>query len=162
METIKLNLLIASENPVMISDLARYLHFNFGKELAVANLTNKDTILEQIKEDTHIVVFDKNLSITETPNLNELIALKRPNTHVISYSIKEDLKNGIEAFKDRKMEDRREVNNPKGRMQYFITKSAIYPITFLTEEFKIKKFVAILILTFLTVGIAAIFGYYFI
>lgn len=160
MKTLKYNLLIASENPLIMSDLANYLQFNFGTELVVFNLTKNDNILDQIKEDTHIVIFDKNLGIDETPNLNELIALSRPNVHLISYSFNEEIKNKIDEFRNQKIEAQRNLKKSKKQIHSLIHKAAVYPIHFLTEEFRIKKFVAIFILTFLTVGIASMVGYY--
>jgi hypothetical protein len=49
---------------------------------------------------------------------------------------------------------------PKKRFHEMLYKAAVYPITFLTKEFKISKFVAIFILTFTAVGIISVIGYF--
>ena len=148
------NLFIVDENKLQATDLRNYLKTKFGVSIDITLFSNGESCLENINEETNIVILD--YSFYDKDGLSTLKKIKKinPKTEVIMLSNTEDIVVAVESFragaKDYVMKGKGSRKKVTNLIRYILTK----PIRILVKEFKVTKFVAAFLLTFVGVGVA--------
>ena len=154
MNTQGLNLFIVDDNLLMLTDLRNYLDNRFGKDLNITTFQTGAGVLKKVDGTTNIVILDYYL---ENENGNEIlksIKLINPKTEVIMLSGNEDMSIAIESFRKGATDYVVKGNKDMKKLSKIILNIITYPIRILVQEFKVTKFVAIFLLTFVAMGIA--------
>lgn len=152
-----INLSIIDENKQALSNLKHYLETKFGSEIKVSIFKDGESCLRSLTKQTHIVVLNPVLKDKE--GLEVLKSIKKINSkiEVIILSSDENISNAIELFRSGAKDL---VINGKGswkRIGQLVTHLVTAPIRILVREFKISKYMAIFLLTFITMGIIVFF-----
>ncbi len=161
MNTQGLNLFIVDDNALMVTGLRSYLTNRFGKDLNISTFLTSESALKCVNENTHIVILDYYL---ENENGNEVLkSIKKinPKTEVIMLSNNEDMGVAIDSF--RKGASNYVIKGDKAwkKITHIVLDIITYPVRILVQEFKVTKFVAIFLLTFLVMGIAVVASMYY-
>jgi DNA-binding NtrC family response regulator len=152
MEAKQLNLFIVNNDPVLISILKVYLEDRFKNSLIISTFIDWENCLTAVSEDTDIVILDYILK-NKNVGLKVLKAIKKinPITEVIMFSSNEDVAQAIDSIrlgaKDSVVKGRR------GSLRKIISlvgKIVQAPIRILVKEFGVSKYLAIFLLTFIT------------
>jgi DNA-binding NtrC family response regulator len=148
-----INLSIIDENKQALSNLKHYLETKFGSEIKVSIFKDGESCLRNLTKQTQIVVLNPVLKDKE--GLEVLKSIKKINSkiEVIILSSDENISNAIELFRSGAKDL---VTNGKGswkRIAQLVTHLVTAPIRILVKEFKISKYMAIFLLTFITMGI---------
>ncbi len=160
METQGLNLFIVDDNLLMVTSLKQHLQDTFGVSVKVSTFENGESCLEKVDAHTHIVILDY---FMEGKNgLDTLKAIKEinPKTEVIMLSGNEDMVLAIETFragaKDYVVKGRSSWKQITKIVNLIITE----PIRIMVREFGVSKYMAVFILTFITMGLSVFFALY--
>jgi DNA-binding NtrC family response regulator len=153
MKTQALNLYIVDDNVLLLTGLRNYLDKKFGNNLNISTFLTGERLLEKINSETNIVILDYFL---EGENGNEVLkSIKtiNPKTEVIMLSSNEDIGIAIDAFRrgatDYVIKGEKAWKKVSGLVYNIIT----YPIRVMVREFKVSKYLAIFLTTFLTMAI---------
>ncbi|MGZ4034358.1 MAG: response regulator [Bacteroidia bacterium] len=153
METQGTNLFIVDDNPTVASDLKNYLKNRFGNGIHISTFYDGDSCLKKVDKNTNIVILDYFLNGKNGNEVLKMIKKINPKTEVIMLSGNEDIAVAIEAF--RKGATDFVIKGPGAWKK--ITKIVSYivtaPIRILVREFGVSKFMAIFLMTFITMGI---------
>jgi DNA-binding NarL/FixJ family response regulator len=154
MNTQGLNLFIVDDNALMLTGLKNYLTTRFGKDLCITTFLTGESALKKIDSTTNIVILDYYL---ENENGNEILkSIKEinPKTEVIMLSGNEDMGVAIDAFRKGATDYVVKGDKAWKKISHVILDIITYPVRILVQEFKVTKFVAIFLLTFVVMGIA--------
>lgn len=148
-----INLFIVDDNALMMIGLRNYLTNKFGANLNITTFTTGASALQKIDQTTNIVILDYNLNGEDGNAVLKSIKKINPNTEVIMLSSNEDIAVAIESF--RKGATDYVVKGEKAweKLTNVILDIITYPVRILVKEFKVSKFVAIFLLTFITMGV---------
>lgn len=157
MTHLKHNLFIINDNSSNSMPLMNFLHTKFGDSLQITSYQSSEYALSKISSETHIVILDR---IIEGMSGNTMIAsIKKanPETEIIVFSSHEDIALAIHSF--RQGATNYVVNNKIGfkSMASLIYTILLYPAKILFREFKVRKYLFILFLTFLSIGLIVYF-----
>ena len=150
-----LNLFIIDDDKLMASGLKHYLERRFGKDLIISTFSTGESALKKINKDTHMVILDYFL---ENENGNDvLMSIKKtnPETEVIMLSSNEDMGVAIDSFRKGASDFVVKGEDSGNKITSFILRIFMYPVEVLVKEFAISKYLAMFLLTFAGVGIAA-------
>ena len=153
MSTQALNLFIVDDNQLMVTGLRNYLNKRFDSDLNISIFYNGASLLEKVDKDTNIVILDYYL---EGENGNDILeAIKRINssTQVIMLSSNEEIATAIDSF--RKGASDYVVKGEKAwkKIASLVYNIITYPVRIMVKEFKVRKYLAIFMLTFIITGI---------
>ncbi len=154
MNTQGLNLFIVDDNALMLTGLKNYLTTRFGKDLNITTFLTGEGALKKIDANTNIVILDYYL---ENENGNEILkSIKEinPKTEVIMLSGNEDMGVAIDSFRKGATDYVVKGDKAWKKISNLILNIITYPVRILVKEFKVTKFVAIFLLTFVVMGIA--------
>ncbi|MBL7937328.1 MAG: response regulator [Bacteroidia bacterium] len=153
METQKLNLFIVDDNKSMVVALKQYLQNRFGLDVNISTFYDGESCLEKIDKNTHIVILDHFLNGKNGLEVLKEIKEINPKTEVIMLTSNEDISLAIQSFRAGATDY--VVKGPSSWKK--ITKLVYHvisePVRIIVREFGVSKFVAIFLLTFLTMAI---------
>ena len=156
METQGLNLFIVDDNKSMVTALKQYLQNKFGLDIKISTFYDGESCLEKVNKDTHIVILDHFLNGKNGLEVLKLIKAKSPKTEVIMLSSNEDIALAIDSFragaKDYVIKGPSSWKKITKLVSHIITE----PIRIIIREFGVSKYMAIFLLTFLTMGIVVL------
>lgn len=157
MKTQEHNLFIIDDNTLILASLRNYLTNKFGDLLKISTFVSGANAIENIDKNTSIVILDYHF---ENENGNDILkSIKdiNPNTEVIMFTSNEEIATAIESFQkgasDFIIKDDSGWKKISSRINQIIT----YPIKLMVREFGISKYLAIFVLTFVSVG-AVVYG----
>ncbi len=147
-----INLFIVDDNKLLVTDLKHHLQTRFGVSVNVSVFYDGESCLKKVDKDTHIVILDYFLDGKNGLEILKLIKEKNPETEVIMLSSNEDIVLAIETFrsgaKDYVVKGHGSWKKISKLVEYIITA----PIRLLVREFGVSKFMAIFLLTFLSMA----------
>jgi DNA-binding NtrC family response regulator len=161
METRGLNLFIVDDNKLAVTDLQYYLQNKFGASINVSTFSDGESCLAKIDKDTQIVILD--YFMAGKNGLDTLKAIKsiNPKTEVIMLSGNEDVALAIETFragaKDYVIKGTGVLKKVTKVVNFIITA----PMRLLVDEFRVSKYMAIFLITFVLVGVVVVIGMQF-
>lgn len=154
METQGINLFIVDDNKLMVKGLKNYLQNRFGVSIRISTFMDGESCLKEVNKDTHIVILDYFLGDENGLDILKSIKAINPKTEVIMLSGNEDMALAVETFragaKDYVVKGSGSLNKVFKIVNYIITE----PIRIMVREFGVSKYMAIFLLTFLTMGLA--------
>jgi len=162
MENQKLNLFIVDDNKTMVTALKLYLQNRFGLSIAVTTFSDGESCLEKVDQNTNVVILDYFMPGKNGMEILRSIKVINPQTEVIMLSNNEDMATVIESFKEGAKDYL--VKGPGSwtaitkYVNYIITE----PIRLIVREFSVPKYLAIFLMTFVTIGVVVLLGLRFI
>ena len=157
METQGMNLFIVDDNESMVIVLKQYLQNRFGASLRILTFNDGESCLEKVDKETNIVILDYFMEGKNGLEVLKSIKAINPKTEVIMLSSNEDIGLAIETFragaKDYVVKGYGYWKRITKIVNYIITE----PIRIMIREFGVSKFMAIFLLTFITMGVIVIF-----
>ncbi len=157
METQRLNLFIVDDNKSMVAALKQFLQNKFGANINITTFYDGESCLEKINEYTDVVILDHYLNGKNGLEVLKEIKEINPKTEVIMLSSNEDIALAIQSFragaKDYIIKGPSSWKKLTKLVHHVITE----PIRIIVREFGVSKFVAIFLLTFLTMGAVVFF-----
>lgn len=154
-----LNLFIVDDNASLANSLQQFLETKFGNELNINTFTDGESALKMVDESTNIVILDCNLNDMNSNAVLKKIKQINAKTEVIMLTSNADIEMAINAFKNGATDYVVKGKNSFGKIRLLIENIVTYPIKFLVREMKISKFLAIFLLTFITMGIVVLLVY---
>ncbi len=157
MNTQGLNLFIIDDNQLLLTGLRNYLHTRFGTHLNISTFSTGKSALNKVDKNTKIVILDYFLDGENGNDVLQSIKTINPQTEVIMLSSNEDIGVAIDAFRKGAADFVIKGEKDKKKISSLIYNILTYPIRIMVREFGISKFLAIFLMTFLTMGIAVFF-----
>lgn len=153
METQGLNLFIVDDNKLMATDLKHFLNNRFGADVRISTFNDGESCLEKVDKNTHIVILDYLMD-----GINGLEVLKKikainSKTEVIMLSGNEDMAVAIQTFKSGAKDYVIKGKGSWKKLTNLVQHIIMQPIRIMVREFGVSKFMAIFLLTFVTMGI---------
>lgn len=158
METQGINLFIVDDNKLMVTALKTFLQNKFGVSVQISTFNDGESCLEKVDTKTHIVILDYFLEGKNGLEVLKAIKAINPKTEVIMLSSNEDIALAIESFRIGATDYVIKGQSSWKKVAKLVNTIITEPIRTMVREFGIPKFVAIFILTFITMGAAV---YYF-
>lgn len=153
MDPDKLNLFVVDDDRSTVAMLKNYLGRRFGTSLNISTYSSGESCLDHVDDHTHIVVLDYYLTGENGLEVLKSIKQKNPDTEVIMFSNNEDIVAKIESLRagatDYVVKGRTALKRITSQVYRIVTA----PIRTMVREFGVTKFMAIFLLTFLTLGI---------
>jgi DNA-binding NarL/FixJ family response regulator len=153
----KMNLFIVDDDKLMSITLKGFLEIKFGIDINITIFSSGEDALKKIDDTTNIVILDYLLEGKNGLEILKLIKEKNPKTEVVMLSSNEDIALAIDSFragaKDYIVKGRGSWNQISRLVMRVITK----PIRILVKEFGISKYIAIFLMTFVTMGLMVFF-----
>ena len=149
---------VVINNVSVLTNLYKYLREEFNQRFTILTFKTINETVNHLDKKPDIVVLDNALINENISEFQELIENKNPQVKVLMLSSHKQVGKALnESLKT----PTPEVNPKEPRRTFYsmLYAAAVYPINLLTREFKVSKFVAIFILTFITVGIVSLVGY---
>lgn len=161
METQGLNLFIVDDNKLAVADLQYYLQNKFGTSVNISTFNDGESCLAKVDKDTHIVILDYFMDGKNGLDTLKSIKTINPKTEVIMLSGNEDIALAIATFragaKDYVVKGEGALKKVTKVVHYIITA----PMRLLVDEFRVSKYMAIFLITFVVMGIAVVIGIQF-
>jgi DNA-binding NarL/FixJ family response regulator len=154
MQTQGLNLFIVDDNKLLVMDLKNYLQTRFGVSIKVSTFSDGESCLEKVDKDTHIVILDYFMEGKNGVEVLKSIKEINPETEVIMLSGNEDIAVAIESFRSGANDYVVKGTGSWKKIAKIIEHIVTAPIRLLVREFGVSKFMAIFLLTFISMGIA--------
>lgn len=98
MESKKINLFIVDDDKSMVAALKQYLNKKFGDAIKISTFYNGDSCLQNINDQTDVVLLDYFLNGKNGVEVLKEIKAINPKTNVIMLSSHEDIGTAIESF----------------------------------------------------------------
>jgi len=147
----KLNLFIIDDNELLVCSLERFLIEKFGSDLTITVFSRIDEALSEISETTDVVILDCFLEDT-SDGLKALEIIKQinPMTEVIMLSNNQDIALAIDSFRMGVKDYVVKGHGSWRKISKLVENIIKAPIRFLVKEFRVSKYMAVFLLTFLT------------
>ncbi len=157
METQKLNLFIVDDNKSLVAALKQYLQNKFEENINISTFYDGESCLEKINQYTDMVILDHFLNGKNGLEVLKEIKEINPKTEVIMLTSNEDIALAIESFRAGATDY--VVKGPSSwkKLTKLIHHVITEPIRIIVREFGVSKFMAIFLLTFLTMGAVVFF-----
>ncbi|HKC67979.1 MAG TPA: response regulator [Bacteroidia bacterium] len=161
MKTQGLNLFIVDDNKLAVTDLQYYLQNKFGASINVSTFNDGESCLAKVDKETNIVILD--YFMKGKNGLETLKSIKNinPNTKVIMLSGNEDVALAIETFRegatDYVIKGAGALKKVTKVVHYIITA----PMRLLVDEFRVSKYMAMFLVTFVVLGMAVVISLQF-
>lgn len=161
MSTQGMNLFIVDDDKLVVSDLKIYLNHRFGNDINISTFYDGESCLEKLDMDTHVVILDYFLNGQNGLEILKLIKEKNPKTEVIMLSGNEDIALAIQSFRNGATDYVIKGQGALKKISKLILNIITEPIRIIVREFGVSKFMAIFLLTFITMGIVVACVLYF-
>jgi len=162
MKSQTLNVFILNDDIKIADKLKHFLEKRFGHMMNVSLFFNSESFFNKLTSNVDLVVVDDYLYDSNTKTNADVVDIvkrvkaKCTTTEVVVLSSDEDIETAVNAMK---VGAQGFIPNQYGawsKLQSTIYNIAAAPIRFIVREFGVTKFVAIFILTFLSVGAAVL------
>lgn len=153
METQALNLFIVDDNKSMVVALKHYIQSKFGKGVNISTFYDGESCIKEIKNNTDFVILDYFLEGKNGLEVLKEIKDINPKTEVIMLSSNNDIDLVIKSLKSGAADY--VVKGPTAwkRLTTLISDVVNAPIRLIVREFGVSKFMAIFLMTFITMGV---------
>jgi DNA-binding NtrC family response regulator len=148
-----IKLIIIDENKELVDNLKSHLETKFGSNIHISTFYDVESSFEYIDKNTQIVVLNPILKNKEGLNGLKVIKQKCPKIEVIILSNDESVSNAIELYKSGAKNWVARGKGSLNKIGVLVAKIVTAPIRIFVKEFKISKFMAIFLFTFLGMGI---------
>jgi DNA-binding NtrC family response regulator len=155
METQGLNLFIVDDNRSMVYALKQYLTGRFGGKLKISTFYDGETCLENINEQTDVVILDYFLGGKNGNEILRSIKELNPRTEVIMLSSDESIETAVNSFSLGAKNFVVKNKNAWRKLSILIETIVIKPLRYFWE-FAVSKFVLIFFTTFVIMGATVI------
>jgi DNA-binding NarL/FixJ family response regulator len=148
-----LNLFIIDDDPFTVSTLRNYLKTKFGEILKITAFDKGENAVRNVDENTDIVILDYYLENEKGTDVLANIKTKNPKTKVIMFSSNEDVGAAIESFQ--KGASGYVLKNEQSwkKLSIRVNRIVMAPIYLMVRKFSINKYLAIFLMTFVTIGV---------
>jgi len=157
MKTQQMNLFIVDDNKLVISDLKNYLIQRFGMFLNISTYNDGESCMRNLKNDTHIVILDYELHGKNGLEILKEIKAEHPKIEVIMFSGNEDIGTAIQSFRNGATDYVIKGQGSWKKLTKILYDIITEPIRIIVREFKVTKFMAVFLLTFVIMGIIVVF-----
>jgi DNA-binding NtrC family response regulator len=154
------NIFIVDDNQLMVTDLKLHLQERFGASVKISTFENGESCLKKIDKDTHIVILDYFMEGKNGLDILKSIKEINPKTDVVMLTSNEDIVLAINAFRAGAKDYVIKGASAWKKIAKIIIHIITEPIRILVREFRISKFMAVFLLTFVTMGIIVLFAMY--
>lgn len=158
MENEIINLFIIDDDEFSSKILKKHLNDKFGESINVSTFSSGRSALEKIDHLTTIVILDYYLDGENGNDILKAIKENNPKTEVIMLSSNEDVTIVIESFRKGATDYVVKGEKSSKKITRIIYDIVAYPVRFIVREFGVSKYLAIFLLTFLTMGIAVVYS----
>ncbi len=148
-----INIFLVDDNRLMVTDLKHFLGNRFGADLNISVFNDGESCLAKIDKDTHIVILDYFLDGKNGLEVLKLIKAINPKTEVIMLSSNEDIVLAIDTFRNGATDYVIKGNGSLKKISKLVYRIITEPIRIIIREFGISKYMAIFLLTFVTMGV---------
>lgn len=152
METQALNLFIVDDNKSMVVALKHYIQSKFGNNVNISTFYDGESCVKEVNKNTDFVILDYFLEGKNGLEVLKEIKDINPKTEVIMLSSNNDIDLVIKSLKNGAADY--VVKGPTAwkRVSTIISDVVTAPIRIIVREFGVSKFMAIFLMTFLTMG----------
>lgn len=155
----KTNIFIVDNNKLLALSLKKYLINRFDGSINISTFYNGENCLENLDENTNIVIIDYFLDAKEKNAANgigilKIIKERNPKTEVIMLSRNEDIAVAIEAFRSGATDYVLKGVNAYDRLIALVNTAITEPIRIMVREFGVPKFLMLFLLVF--IGMATV------
>ena len=159
MENSKLNIFIVDDNKLLVISLKKYLEDRFGAGVNISTFYDGESCLENINENTNIVILDYFLDGENRNAKNGIEILKEIKKHnaktkVIMLTRNEDVAVAIESFHEGASEFMVKDDNSLDKLISLINRTITEPIRLMVREYGVPKFLTLFLLVF--IGMATV------
>lgn len=158
METQGLNIFIVDDNQLMVADLKLHLQKTFGISVNISTFENGESCLKLIDKNTHIVILDYFMAGKNGLDIMKAIKEINPKIDVIMLTSNEDIVLAINTFREGAKDYVIKGPSAWKKIAKIVNHIITEPIRILVREFRISKFMAVFLLTFVTMGIIVLFA----
>jgi DNA-binding NtrC family response regulator len=152
-----INLFIVDDNKLTVTDLKFYLQSRFGSGVKISTFNDGESCLKAVDKNTHIVILDYFLGDKNGLEVLKLIKAINPKTEVIMLSGNEDMALAIETFRNGATDYVIKGQGALKKISKLVYHIITEPIRIIVREFGVSKFMAIFLLTFVTMGAVVFF-----
>jgi len=161
MKTQGLNLFIVDDNNLMVTTLKQYLQNRFGFDIRISTFNDGDSCLAKVDKDTNVVILDYFMEGKNGLEVLKAIKVINPKTEVIMLSNNENMALAIEAFKAGAKDYVVKGSNSWSKISKLVNHIVTAPMRLLVDEFRVSKYMAIFLLTFVTMGVVVVIALQF-
>lgn len=151
-----INIFLVDDNKLTVTDLKHFLSNRFGADLNISVFYDGESCLEKIDEKTHIVILDYFLDGKNGLEVLKLIKEINPKTEVIMLSSNEDIVLAIDTFRNGATDYVIKGNGSLKKISKLVYRIITEPIRIIVREFGVSKYMAIFLLTFVTMGVVVL------
>jgi DNA-binding NtrC family response regulator len=159
MKNPKTNIFIVDDNKLLVISLKKYLENRFGSDVNISTFYDGESCLENINENTHIVILDyflNNDNSNAKDGIEILKEIKKHNakTNVIMLSRNEDVAVAVESFREGASEFVIKGDNSLNKLISLINRTITEPVRIMVREFGVSKFLTLFLFVF--IGMATV------
>jgi len=162
MQTQGLNLFIVDDNKLMVETMKQYLQSRFGLDIRISTFNDGDSCLTKVDQNTHVVILDYFMEGKNGLDVLKAIKTINPKTEVIMLSNNENIALAIETFRAGAKDYVVKGSNSWSKISKLVNQIVTAPMRLLVDEFRVSKYMAIFLLTFVTMGIVVVCALQFI
>jgi DNA-binding NarL/FixJ family response regulator len=161
MQTQGLNLFIVDDNKLMVETMKQYLQSRFGLDIRISTFNDGDSCLAKVDQDTHVVILDYFMEGKNGLEVLKAIKTINPKTEVIMLSNNENMALAIETFQAGATDYVVKGSNSWSKISKLVNKIVTAPMRLLVDEFRVSKYMAMFLLTFITMGVVVVIALQF-
>jgi len=151
-----INIFLVDDNKLMVTDLKHFLGNRFGADLNISVFNDGESCVAKIDKDTHIVILDYFLDGKNGLEVLKLIKAINPKTEVIMLSSNEDIVLAIDTFRNGATDYVIKGNGSLKKISKLVYRIITEPIRIIIREFGVSKYMAIFLLTFVSMGVVVL------
>lgn len=155
MESQGLNLFIVDDNKSMVYALKQYLISRFGGKLKISTFYDGESCIENINEQTDVVILDYFLNRQNGNEILKSIKARNPKTEVIMLSANENLETALESFKLGAKNYVVKGTSAWQKISKLVGSLIAHPLRLITE-YGVSRFVSIFVLTFIIMAVIVV------
>lgn len=158
MKTQKINLFIVDDNKSLVVALKQFLQTKFGDSINITTFYDGESCLEKVNEYTDMVILDHFLNGKNGLEVLKEIKEINPKTEVVMLSSNDDIAIAIQSFRAGATDYVIKGPSSWKKLTKLVHHIVTEPIRIIVREFGVSKFMAIFLLTFLTMGAVVFFA----
>ncbi len=158
MNSQRLNLFIVNDNPLVVTGLQDYLNDKFGGSLNISAFQSIESVIKMIKMDTDMVILDFVMKDHNADDVLKSIKEINSKTKVILLSSNQDVSMAIESFRNRDTDIVIKGEKAGRKIGYIVSEAILFPYRIIVKRFGIDKYLAMFLLTFVTMGLVVYFA----
>lgn len=153
METQTLNLFIVDDNKSMVLALQHYIQSKFGKFVKISTFYDGESCIKEVDRNTDLVILDYFLDGKNGLEVLKEIKDINPKTEVIMLSSNNDIDLVVETLRNGATDYVVKGPSSWNKVTALINRVISAPIRMMVREFGVSKFMAIFLMTFISMGI---------